>query len=181
MSEQLENDIYSLVWMTSPYKIGVDSFVFFIWSLDTSLWWLDTGKLEAGVSPKSGGSIAASLSSNNSTTFNIEDGTPKFSNTVSGMPSDKFLIMGGSDIPNSAFSTGTGESYFPTFTKQAYINTQQTFDSDATLWVAVTTSYIQAMDVLGQSNISNAAIVTFPLNRYNLTAVLGEDNTWNVF
>ncbi|MDO5969867.1 hypothetical protein Q4Q35_08605 [Flavivirga aquimarina] len=180
MSNQSDNDIYSLVWMISPYKIGLQSFITFTWSLNDSFWWLNTGKLQADVIPKSGGSVSASLTSNNSTTFNIENNTPQFSTPVSGTPSDAFLIMGGNNIPNFTFSTGIGMSNFATCIKQTYVNTSQEFDSNTTYWVAATTSQKQVSETLSLTNISNTETFSFPLNTYNLTATLGEDNIWSI-
>lgn len=174
---QSDNDIYSLVWMASPYKIGSGSFMTFIWSIDYSFFWFDTGKLIEGVIPYMGGSVSASLESNNSTTFNIEDNTPEFLPTISGEPPYEFLIMGGRDIPNSAFSTGIGMSNSATFLQQSYSNIQQEFSPDSTFWVAAT-SQVQAMEVLSQSTISNTTMFTFPVNVYSLTGTLGEDNLW---
>ncbi|AUP80210.1 protein RhiA [Flavivirga eckloniae] len=180
MLNQEDNDVYSLVWMASPYKIGKNSFIIFTWSLEDSFWWFNTGDLQIDVVPASGGDISASLPSNNSTTFSIVDNTPKLSSAVSGTPSDKFLIKGEDNIPNYTFSTGIGMSDFATYLKQSYTNTSQEFDSNTTFWIAATTSQKQVTGVLSQTNISNAAIFSFPVNVYNLTASLGEDNLWTI-
>jgi hypothetical protein len=176
MSNQSDNDIYSLVWMASPYKIGPGSFMTFIWSIDYSFFWFDTKKLMEGVIPFIGGSISASLKSNNSTTFNIDDNTPEFLPTISGDPPCEFLIMGGRDIPNSVFSTGIGMSNSATFLQQSYSNIQQEFSPDSTFWVAAS-SQIQTMEAL-KDTISNTTMFTFPINVYSLTGTLGEDNLW---
>ena len=180
MSNQSDNDIYSLVWMSSPYKIGLQSFITFKWSLNDSFWWFNTGNLQEQVIPKSGGSVSASLTSSNSTTFNTDNNTPQFSTPVSGTPSNEFLIMGGDNIPNFTFSTGIGMSDFATYIKQTYANTSQEFGSNTTFWVAATTSQKLVTETLNQTNISNTEIFSFPLNTYSLTASFGEDNLWTI-
>src|SRR5438309_24929 len=73
ISYQSDNDIYSLVWMASPYMIAPQSYTIFRWAVNYSFFWFDTGNLQTGVIPKSGGCKSASLTTNNYTTFNIED------------------------------------------------------------------------------------------------------------
>ncbi len=180
MSNQSDNDIYSLVWMASPYKIGLQSFIIFTWSLNDSFWWFNTGNLQEEVIPKSGGTVSASLTSNNSTTFNIENNTPQLSIPVSGTPPDEFLMKGGNNIPNFTFSTGIGMSNFSTYIKQANANTAQEFDSNTTFWVAAATSQKEVTETLGQTKISNTAMFSFPLNKYSLTAYFEEDNLWTI-
>jgi rhizosphere induced protein len=180
MAEQSNNGIYSLVWMISPYKVGPSAFITFVWSLDYSFFWFDTGSLQQGIVPLMGGSISATLNSNNSTTFNITNNTPGFSIPTAGSPSNQFLIMGGNSIPNSTFSTGIGISNSATFLMQTYVNTPQTFNANQSIYVAATTTQIQVTETLNQNTINNTTMVTFPINTYNLTATLGEDNLWTI-
>lgn len=180
ISDQSNNDIYSLIWMASPYKIGTQSFMTFRWSADYSFHWFDTGKLQVGVTPGSGGSIAADLSTGNETTFDSKDNTPQLSPPVQIASPSGFSIVQGSNIPNNIFSTGIGMSGFAISVKQSLVNTMQMFDSDTTFWVAATTQQIQATAVLSQDAIMNSSVFAFPLNVYNLTATLGENNLWTV-
>jgi rhizosphere induced protein len=179
--------IYSLAWMTSPYKMGPGTFITFAWSIQYSFFWFDTGPLQAGTIPLLGGSNAASLPSNNSTTFTIEDDTPGFTPPVAGEEPGKFYIMGGSTIPNLVFSTGMGLSGNAVFIQQALANTPQVFntgmDSGTTTvsyGVAATTTKIQPMQVLVQGSIGNSTLFTFPVNTFTRTAVLAENNTWSI-
>jgi hypothetical protein len=177
---QSDNDIYSLVWMTSPYKIGLLSFITFKWSVDYSFFWLNTGKMEAGIVPYSGGYTPASLSTANSTTFDIKDDTPQLSGSVQGPSPEEFSIIQSGNVPNAIFSTGIGMSGFTTFIQQSYANTSQAFRSDASIYIAAATQPMQAMQVISQGSIPNSIAITFPLNICDLTAILGEDNLWTV-
>jgi rhizosphere induced protein len=180
ISNQSDNNIYSLAWNVSPYKIGVGAFMTFNWSVNYSFAWFNTGSLKAGIVPMSGGQVPANLETNNSTIFSVENNTPQFSTPISGAPSGQFLTMGANDIPNSTFSTGIGVSGFATLIGQSNANTQQNFNSDATLWVGATTTLMQTTEVLHQDNISNTSEFIFPLNIYSLTATLGENNLWTI-
>lgn len=166
--------------MASPYKIGTQSFMTFRWTTDYSFHWFNTGKLQIGVTPGSGGSITADLSAGNQTTFDTKDNTPQLSIPVQGTSPEQFSIIQGSNIPNNIFSTGIGMSGFAISVKQSYVNSAQTFDPDTTFWVAATMQQIQTMEVLSQDLISNSSVFAFPLNVYTLTATLGENNLWTV-
>jgi rhizosphere induced protein len=180
MTDQSANSIYSLVWMISPYKIATRSYMIFVWSPDYCFSWLNTGSLQVGVIPNSGGVTDATPTTGNSATFDIEDDTPKFSAPNAGSPSSDFLIMGGSHIPNSVFSTGIGMSDFAAFAQQSYPNVAQSFSTQITLGLAATTIPLRVSEILSQDNIPNATMFTFPLNTYYLVATLGADNSWTI-
>ncbi len=185
INNQSAGAMYSLVWMTSPYKIGTDAFIKFVWSMQYGFFWFDTGPLQVGIVPLTGGSVPASLPSNNSTIFNIQGDTPAFSPPVAGEDSGKFYIMGGNTIPNLVFSTGTGIACNAVFIQQTLANTPQLFNTamgngGVSYGVAATTIRIQPAQVLTQGSIANSLLFTFPVNTYSLTAVLAENNTWSV-
>lgn len=178
--DQSTNEIYSLVWMASPYRIGNQSYVTFVWSENLAFVWLDTGILGTGVTPSSGGSLSASLESSNITAFEIVSETPQFSTPTQGSPSDMISIEVGNSVPNSVFSTGVGMSGFPIIVGQSYQNVTQNFGLDTTFWVAATTSKIVVSEVLIQQAVSNSTSFAFPPNVYGLTAILGSNNLWTI-
>lgn len=180
VENQSEDNMYSLVWMVSPYKIGIKSFITFKWSVCYSFYWLNTGTLQPGIVASSGGLENADLSTANSTTFDIKDNTPQLYIPIQTMPQGVFSIAQSANIPNGVFSTGIGMSDFPILIKQSLTNTIQTFGINTTYWVAASTQQTAGMQVLSQGNISNSAAFTFPLNQYNLTTILAQDNTWSV-
>jgi rhizosphere induced protein len=177
---QADNNIYSLVWMTSPYKLTPQSYIAFKWSVDYSFFWFDTGKIQPGAVPTAGGIQPASLPSANSVSFNIQNDAPQFSTPVKDASPNQFSILQGANIPNAAFSTGIGTSGFGTLIQQAYMNTGQTFGTNSVFWVAAKMDYVQPTQILSQNDSLNSASFAFPLNIYTLTATLKQDNTWSV-
>lgn len=172
-------DKFSLCWMVSPYRIGVGSFMTFRWSMEYGFSWLNTGRLEAGSTPLSGGYVLGSLTTANSTTFDIVENTPELATPSPGDPADLFLIHGGEDLPNRIFSTGIGMSGSAAIVMQTYANTPQQFSANTSYWVGATTRQIRHNEVLQQDVIPNSSEFHFPANTYSMTLKLGEDNQWS--
>jgi len=172
------SDIFSLAWFASPYKISVGSSISFIWGIDYSFVWGNTGTVAPGVSFSASGIQPCSLTGANMTTFSLNNNAPQLSTPVPGGQAGSLTINEASNVPNNVFSTGIGMSGYGTFVQQAYTNTTQVYTPQPKYWIAAA-NQMQMGVVLAQT-VSQTANFAFANNIYTANAVLNPDNTWTI-
>lgn len=181
MYQKLPNqpkEIFSLAWLTSPYKIAPNSQITFQWSIDYTFVWGNTGTLQPGVTYDAGGSYPCSPDGENLTTFDIIDNAPQLTVPTSGGTAGSLTIQEGAHFPNNTFSTGIGMSGQGTFVQQSLVNTKQLYTPEPVYYVAAANS-IQSGCVL-QQTVSQTGKVLYPSSVYKLTATFGDDQTWTI-
>lgn len=172
------SQIFSLAWLTSPYKIAPNSKIKFQWSIDYTFVWGNTGILQPGVTYDAGGSYPCSPNGSNLTNFNISDNTPQLTVPTPGGTSGSLTILEGSTFPNGIFSTGIGMSGQGTFAQQALTNTTQIYTPKPIYYIAAANS-MQSGCVLEQT-VSQTGEVDYPMNIYDLTATFGDNQQWTI-
>jgi hypothetical protein len=177
MAKLDDQNIYSLAWLVSPVKLSTNSYIKFIWSTNNTFVWYGEGILTPEVVFLMGGTQTAILETENQTTFSFNENTPQLSSGIAGIPGNQFLINIDSDVPNNVFSTGIGMSDLGTFVKQCYVNTEQQY-VPITQYRVAASSEMQTTQVLPPEDPSTSAAFQFPINVYDLTATIGEDNIW---
>jgi len=179
MKNQSVDSIYSLVWLSSPYKLARSSTITFVWTANFSFEWIGVGKIVPDkVYPMSGTEIAH-IRTASKTSFNIVNQTPIFSKASKGPGHEIFTIDVKGNVPNNSFATGIGMSGQPTFVKASMPNTTQKINAKSEYVLGAATE-IRMGQLLPFTHISNTIEFHFPTNVYHLEAVLGENNLWKV-
>jgi hypothetical protein len=176
---QQPNDIFSLAWFASPYKVSPGSYVEFDWSIDYSFVWGNTGVVQPGVNYVAGGIKPCSLTGNNQTTFSLDDYAPQLSDPTPGGQPGSLTVKIAGNVPNLMFATGIGMSGHGTFVQQALLNSFQVYTPEEPKYFVAAATQMQ-MGVVLPEIIAGAAEVKYPINVYKLTATLGPDNTWKI-
>lgn len=172
------NEVLSLAWLTSPYKIATNSYVTFKWSIDYNFIWGNTGTLANGEIYDAGGSCSCSPTGDNITTFNVIEGAPLFTTPIGGGEDGTLTILLGENIPPNMFSIGIGMSGQGTVVQMALPNIKLSYSLTPEYYVAVSSQIISA-EVLDCTD-DNVCLVKFPENIYSLTATLNSDNSWSI-
>lgn len=172
------NEVYSLVWFASPYKIPQNGYVVFQWNTSYNFVWNGTGVLQPGVIYTTGQIIGCDPQSNNTTTFDIVQDTPTLSQATPGGTPQTLTIKSSANIPNNTFATGIGMSGQGTFLQQALANVGQTYTVDPHYYVAI--GQTQQMQQVLSATISNTIEIQFPVNQYKATATLSQEQTWSI-
>ncbi|WP_019554776.1 hypothetical protein [Propionispira raffinosivorans] len=178
---QQSDDVFSLAWLVSPYKMAPNSEIRFEWTEEYCFVWYDAKMtmLQPGNTFFTGGYESCSVNNENFTTFDLLNGVPKFSVPTNKGEAGSFTIQGGKMIPNRAFATGIGMSEIGTIVQAAFINTPQKYNPKIMYYVAVSNNDLEKGTILEQT-IPQSIQVIFGENIYKLTAVLKEDNTWEI-
>lgn len=177
----VSENVFSLTWLASPYRIGVNSFQNFFWNPDYEFVWYDSGTLEPGVRFLAGGSQKCNPNTENHTEFTVsEGGEPDLSkpNLVRDQKGT-LSIHTGEHIPFDKFAVGIGMSGNGTFVQQAQPNLTYTFPTPPQSYWVGASNHIKVETVLDIHNIATTAEVKFPYKTYSLVATLDEDNKWD--
>jgi hypothetical protein len=172
------DDVFSLAWFASPYKIVKKNQITFSWGIEYDFVWSDKGELKPGVVFEAGGTEECDPGGLNTTTFSLEPG-PNLSPPEKGPPLGSLVINDAPDVPNDEFSVGIGMSGTGTYAVQAGTNLKHVFTPTPSYWIAAGTNE-QVGTVLNIETITQNAEVRFPSAVYAMTCTLGDDNTWDV-
>jgi hypothetical protein len=171
------NDIFSLAWLASPYKIVPGGYITFTWSIDYTFVWGQTAQLIPGVVFTAGQSVPADPNGNNLTTFSGGD-EPQLSAAIAGGPSGSLTINDDSTVPVSGFSVGIGMGDTGTFVTLAGPNLTHQFTPTPSYFVAAGSDQ-QIGTVLDIKTVTQTAEAKYGVNIYSITATLGSDNQWS--
>ena len=176
----LSENVLSLAWLVSPYKIGVNSFQNFFWNPDYEFVWYDSGTLKPGVHFLAGGSQKCNPSTENHTEFTVsEGGEPGLSKpTLLRDQKGTLSIHTGEHVPFDKFAVGIGMSGNGAFVQQAQPNLTYKFTPPPSYWVGAS-NHIKVETVLDIRNIATTAEVKFPHKIYSLVVTLDKDNEWD--
>lgn len=172
------SDIFSLAWFASPYKIAPGAQIKFLWTIDYSFMWAQSGTLMPGVLFAANQYKDCNLDGVNMTTFSMDNNTPNISNPIKGGQAGSLTINEAGNIPNNAFSTGIAMSGQGTFAQQALANTKQIYTPEPEYYVAAG-NQVQMGVVLAQT-ITNTAKFKFGSSIYSLKATLDDANEWSI-
>lgn len=173
-------NIFSLAWFASPYKVRVDNYVEFYWSIDYEFVWSASGTLKPGVVFRTGGSKACQPGGNNHTEFSApQGGAPGLSEPFKGPKEGILYIKDDSNVPVGTFSVGIGMSGNGTFVQQADANLTHKFTPTPSYWVAAG-DQIKVGTVLDIQTVTKTAEVKFQRGVYSMVAILTDDNTWEI-
>ena len=171
-------DVFSLAWFASPFKIRVGVQIRFTWEIEYNFVWSETGILVPGVDFFASGAKDCDPDGPNTTEFSLSPG-PGLSVPVQGPPSGSLVIDDAADVPNSRFSVGIGMSGTGTYAVQAGTNLKHVFTPTPNYWVAAGVNE-RIGSVLNINTIITTKEVKFPAAVYDLTYILGGDNTWSI-
>ena len=149
----------------------------FTWTPDYGFVWGATGSLKPGINFNASEYLPGGLTANNTIEFSNANNTPQFSAPATGNPSGSLVISDASNVPNNVFTVGIGMSGAGTFVTPAGPNLTHAFTPTPTYWIAAGTN-VQRGTVLDVTTITQNTEVVFPVNTYQLTYSLGQDNLW---
>ena len=174
----LPNDYVSLAWFAQP--AAPNTKIIFSWQIDYSFVWSQTGTLTPGVVFTASQTFPTQgLTAQNEISFTREpNGAFNFVNQTTG-PSGALTINQESTIPFNTASVGIGMSGAGTFAVPAQPNINVTFVPTPTYYIAFGQS-VQQGEVLNIAQFSDVKQVIFPVNQYEVTAVLQANNTWSI-
>jgi hypothetical protein len=180
LPNQSSGSMFSLVWFASPYTMAPQTQMTFRWTLDYGFIWSQCGTLMPGVSFNASGNYPAGVTSNNSTTFSVNNNTPAMSPPTTGNPSGSLIIQCTSNVPDNTYGVGISMSGQGTFVAPAGAYRSQVFTPAQTpsYWIAAG-NYVQSGTILDVETIAGQQVI-FPDNVYALTYSLGQDNQWTL-
>ena len=178
----------TLVWMATPYNIGVGDQHTFSWTDTYQFAWADTGPLEYGGIFNAGGFKKADPQNNNLTHFTFQDTTPSLSESTTGGPPGSLVIKDGPYVPSNQFSVGIAMSNQAISALNAGPNLTHIFtpSEPPSYYVcasdAVTEGEVLYIPIIGTKAITFTASeeLIFPANVFALTATLTDENLWKI-
>lgn len=175
-----EENVFTLAWLVSPYKVRVGDHIKFTWSIDYQFVWSDVGKLEPGIVFDAGGPKACNPEGKNTTHFTVpHGGGPGLSEAFKAYDEGTLYIKDGFNVPSDKFSVGIGMKGAGTIVKQAGPNLTHKFTPTPTYWVAAGNE-MQIGTVLDVQTVTKTKEVVFPDNVYEITATLTKENEWKI-
>ena len=178
-------DVMSLAWFAFP--VAPTTVVSFSWEINYQFVWSQMGQLAAGVKFSASQKWDANLSTNNSIDFTRKPNKAfTFQNQMSaGVPGTLFINQD-ETIPEKTAAVGINMSILGapigagsgTFVVPAQPNITASFSPHPTYWV--TFGQFTPGQVLDTKQITKKAEIAFPVNVYDMVAILGSDNKWKV-
>ncbi|MBD8655626.1 protein rhiA [Oxalobacteraceae sp. CFBP 13730] len=174
---QQSSNVFSLAWFASPFTMAPGTQISFDWHIDYGFVWGATGEVRPGITFKASDCAPAGLTDDNTIKFSNINNTPDFSQPATGNPSGSLVITDASNVPNSTFMVGISMSGAGTFVTPAGPNLIHTFTPTPTYWIAAGTD-VQVGTILDITTINQNKMIEFPVNTYDVTYSLGQDNVW---
>ena len=180
----------ALVWMASPYNIGIGDQYSFSWTDTYQFAWAYTGPLEPGAIFTAGGFKETDPHNKNMTKFTVQDNTPSLSNPTTGGPPGTLVIKDGPAVPSYRYSVGIAMSKHPIFALNAGPNLVHIFTPSNT-----PSYYVSASNKVTEGEVlytlmtspfeilltaTEAKELIFPANVFSLTATLTDANIWDI-
>lgn len=174
-----QSGLFQLAWQASKAYPTVS--VRFQWTVSYDFIWGKTGKLEAGISFFAAQVVPANLSTTNQITFDYLSGAYLFKNQSQGAAPNSLTILESAQIPaDQTTSIGIGMSGKGTCVLQASPNLNVNFTPDSPPQYFITAGDYAQGDVLPSTILNAVAPIVFPTNVYSMTAILKQNNTWDV-
>jgi hypothetical protein len=171
-----DNNTMSVAWFMK--RTHPQTNVNFIWQPDYSFVWSETGELKPGVIFEASQVIEADLQSLNKMTFDYNQGAFFLTNGGSNGEVGSLEISETCNIPFDRASVGIGMAGAATFVKPAQPNMNIKITPNPEYWI--TFGNYEKGEVLDISEITNKQKIVFAPNKYSITAILQEDNTWKI-
>ncbi|MCI9576853.1 MAG: protein RhiA [Clostridiales bacterium] len=173
-----DDDIFSLAWFTK--NANPETRVTFTWSLEFCASWSQTGTLKPGVFYDASQEkvVDPSDPNNNSYLLTMYNGAYQFVKADQTAQKGCIGIFCDDTIPNLKASIGIGMGGKPAFATQALMNTDFTFIPKVKYWLGFG-KYEQGQ-VMDLSRMNHIQEIAFEPNCYELTAILGRDNKWEI-
>jgi hypothetical protein len=169
-------NVQSLAWFAKT--TAPTTKVVFKWKIEYSFVWSETGELVPGVLFNATQDWPADLKTTNQVTF-TKDPAYTFKDQTKGPQDGTLYIQQASTLPSKMASVGIGMSGSGVYAVQAQPNILAKFSPHPQYWITfgqfVQGEVLDIGQVVGQ-----AANIKFPVNVYQMTAILGEDNKWTV-
>ena len=178
-------DVSTLAWYAFP--VAPTTSVSFSWTINYQLVWTQVGRLAPGVIFKASQKWDASLDRNNAVDFTRKPNQAfTFQNQTTFGSSGTLYINQDNTSPANTAAVGINMgivgappgSGSGTFVVPAQPNITASFTPHPRYWV--TFGQFVAGQVLDTQQITKKAEVAFPVNVYDMVAILNPDNTWTV-
>lgn len=155
--------------------------VIFRWQVEPDFVWSETGQLAPGIQVASAQVWPADVDTENQVTFTQVGGIYTFQSQTTGPTPGTLSILQSGEIPADAASVGIGMAGAATFVVQAQPNITARFEPSSPPVYQLTFGRYTVGQALDPAQLAGqVATIEFPTNVYSMTAVLQEDNTWEV-
>ncbi|MEM6717905.1 MAG: hypothetical protein AAF611_01185 [Bacteroidota bacterium] len=169
--------IKSLAWQV--LKLTPNAMGRIMWTMDYNFVWAQTGHLQAGGLFKTAEMSKATPFENNAITFTKKEQSYQFIDLTTDRNYTGLLhVKNDPTIALQEVSVGSGMSNAAVFARQAEPNMSINFPTQNEY--VITFGYFTKGEVLDTNQISNSAVIKFPPNVYEVTAILNPDNTWSL-
>jgi hypothetical protein len=179
-TQKIQQDLRSLAWFTKPTNPNEQ--VKFMWELNFSFAWAESGVLTPGVYFEAGEIIDADPADDgkNRAYFDRQNEAYLFGNPEQAMPPSQGAlgITTSKIIPNNLVSVGVGINGKAALAVNATPNYQFTFISKIEYWLAFG-NFKEGVVLDLNSMVRNVCEIKFPVGVYDLQVILQEDNTWS--
>jgi hypothetical protein len=171
-------DVMSLAWITK--RVAPTTTVEFTWEIDYCFVWSEQAELEPGLRFVASQTWEdASLSDNNTVTFRMTEGAYTFSDlTWSGYEGNLYII-GDRSLPIREAFVGIGVAGAAVYVAPAQPRWDWIYTPKPLYYITFGT--FEPGEVLDVESISHKAPFQYQGPCHSLTAVLEEDNTWDIF
>lgn len=171
-----DNNAVSVAWFTKITHPQTN--VKFEWQLDYNFVWSEIGELKPGIIFDASEVMEADLQSLNKIIFDYKQEEFLFTSGGSNGEVGSLEISETCNIPFCTASVGIGMAGAATFVKQAQPNMNIKITPHPEYWITFG-NYKQG-EVLDINEITNKQKIVFEPNQYSITAILQEDNTWEI-
>jgi len=175
--EQPGNEVFSLVWLASPFHMKPDTQINFSWTMDYGFVCGTCESLRPGATFSASDQASGDLNLNNAIELVNWKNKPSLNNPVRGNHPGALTISSHSNVPDKSVAVGMSLSGSATFITATGPNLAHVFTPTPIYWIAAGTE-VQAGTVLDISAVKQNAKVVFPTNCHSLSYSLGPDNQW---
>ena len=169
----------TVAWLASSIQIPSGYTTQFIWQSNYQFVWGTTGIVEPGTIFRASGQVNCDPQGANTTTFAIQDGTPAFSEPVSGSNKGTLTINEDPNILPNTYAVGIGMAQSATFVVNAEPNLTHMITPLPGYYIAAIDEVEQG-EVMDTKTITKNAEIQFPTGVYNMTATFQADDTWSI-
>lgn len=173
------NQVFSLAWFVTPYKVPPGAQITFSWTVDYSFVLGESGVLQPGMNYHVLQSVPADPNGKNQTTLHMVNNLPLLSNPINNGQEGTLSIKVDTTIPMNKYSTGIGMSGQGILVQQALPNTIETYAIYQTQY-HIAAGLQESMGDILPSYVSNSSSFQFRDGTFTLTATFGENNEWTI-
>lgn len=171
-------EVFSLIWLASPFAIAPGQEFRFDWSTDDNFVWGPTGMLSPHIGFHANGTIPADPDAANTTTLTAVPAL-HLTDAIPGAEPGALTIKVDHTVRSDTYAVGIGMSGKGTFLVQAEPDLTHTFLPTPIYWIGAGPMVV-AQTVLDTMTKDPIEEVSFPPDVYELTYTLNKSKQWEL-